>query len=225
MEKKTYHNLEIVRLTNLFVGFCYVTGITLACFSYGHTTVINRKVKTTQFTDTFTYDDESREDKIKTPTKITESTQKSSVIDLNDSLVTVDKEVVSDVVVDNIDLGLNKGDTTVIVSDPDISIDIVEDYPDIEAEFIGGDWSRYLLSELRYPEYSLEVGEQGIVYVSFVVDIDGSISDVTVIKSVSSEIDREAKRVIRLSPKWSPGKVRGKPVKTRMVIPINFQIG
>lgn len=233
MEAKSYYNLERVRLGNLMVGFCYISGITLACFSYGYNEPIKEKVKSYNSNESFNivYRDKDiekpKEDILSKPIV---STQKDPEIDLNDSLVFSDNK--DGVVTDNkgdLDLGLPVGDSTYIVTDNnviDVVVDVVEDYPDIEAEFIGGDkaWTEYLIGELKYPDYSLELGEQGVVYLSFVVDIDGTVSDVKVLKSVSVYIDREAKRVIQSSPKWKPGSVRGKSVKTRMNIPIHFSI-
>lgn len=137
----------------------------------------------------------------------------------------------SPVVDDNpvVDLGLPKGDTTVIVNVNPIPVvvpDKVEDFPDVEAEFYGGyeAWKNYLLKELKYPEIAIENEDQGTVYVQFVIETDGSIGDVKVTKGVSFEIDREAKRVIKNSPKWIPGRTNKANVRTRLNIPIKFNI-
>ena len=122
-----------------------------------------------------------------------------------------------------------KGDTTVIVNVdpvPVVTPDKIEDFPDVDAEFPGGyeEWKKYLLDELKYPELAIENGDQGTVYVVFIIENDGSIGDVKVTKGVSYEIDREARRVIKNSPKWIPGRINKTNVRSRLNIPINFEI-
>ena len=67
------------------------------------------------------------------------------------------------------------------------------------------------------------MGIQGRVAVTFVVERDGSIDSIKVVKKVSPELDREALRVIRLMPKWNPGKQNGKTVRTKYTIPVIFK--
>lgn len=231
MEKKSYHNLEKTRFVNLMVGFCYVSGIVLATFSYGKTEEVKQKYRTSSFDNSNLYAELKEKPKeveqLKEKPKPQQSTQKETTVDLNNEIKP--NENTNKTVEDKpfVDLGLQKGDTTLIVKSdpvPVITPDKVEDYPDVEAEFPGGyeEWKKYLLSELKYPEISLEMGNQGIVYVTFVIEIDGSVSDVKVLKGVSFDIDREAKRVIRNSPKWIPGRVAKSNVRTRLSIPINF---
>lgn len=231
MEKKSYHNLEKTRFVNLMVGFCYASGIVLATFSYGKTEEVKQKYKTSSFDNSNLYAELKEKPKeIEQPKEKPQpqqSTQKETTVDLNNEIkpnqntnTTIEDKPV-------VDLGLPKGDTTLIVKSdpvPVITPDKVEDYPDVEAEFPGGyeEWKKYLLGELKYPDISLEMGDQGIVYISFVIEIDGSVSDVKVLKGVSFDIDREAKRVIRNSPKWIPGRIAKSNVRTRLSIPINF---
>ncbi len=75
-----------------------------------------------------------------------------------------------------------------------------------------------------YPQTSLEMNEQGRVFLDFVVERDGSISNIKVVRGVSPDLDREAKRVIGRMPNWIPGKVSGRAVRTRCRMPINFQL-
>ena len=67
-------------------------------------------------------------------------------------------------------------------------------------------------------------GIEGKVYIQFVVEKDGSIADVKVMRGVCEELDAEAVRVIKAMPKWKPGEQEGKPVRTTMMLPINFKI-
>jgi TonB family protein len=83
----------------------------------------------------------------------------------------------------------------------------------------------YVQKELKYPEQAKNQGIEGRVFVQFVVDRDGSITDVQTIRGIGGGCDEEAVRVIANSPKWVPGKQRGETVKVRMILPITFSIG
>src|SRR5690606_28388713 len=83
----------------------------------------------------------------------------------------------------------------------------------------------YVKKELKYPAQARRMGIEGKVYVQFVVDKDGSITEVTAIKGIGAGCDEEAVRVLEGAPKWSPGKQRGRAVKGRMILPITFKLG
>ena len=104
--------------------------------------------------------------------------------------------------------------------------EIIE-FPDVEAEFIGGAQAmmKYIQQNIQYPPTSIEMNEQGKVYLSFVVESDGSISNISIERGVSIDIDKEAKRIVRNMPKWSPGESNGKKARTRCRVQINFQLG
>ena len=98
---------------------------------------------------------------------------------------------------------------------------IVEDMPDFQG---GGQdaFRRYIAENLRYPQIAAENGIQGRVFVQFVVNADGSVSDATVVRGVDPSLDREALRVVMSSPRWTPGRQRGQPVRVAFTFPINF---
>lgn len=97
---------------------------------------------------------------------------------------------------------------------------IVEKMP----EFPGGDAEimKFLGQNVRYPVIAQENGIQGRVICQFVVNRDGSISDVKVVRGVDSSLDTEAMRVINAMPKWTPGMQRGKAVRVQFTLPVNF---
>lgn len=97
---------------------------------------------------------------------------------------------------------------------------IVEEMP----EFPGGENAlrSYIAKSIKYPIIAQENGIQGKVYVSFVVDKDGGISDAKIVRNVDPSLDKEALRVINSLPKWKPGKQRGKPVRVAYTVPISF---
>jgi TonB family protein len=82
----------------------------------------------------------------------------------------------------------------------------------------------FLAKNISYPKDAREAGVQGKVFVSFIVEPDGSLSDLNVVKGVNELLDAEALRVVKLSPKWTPGKHEGVVVRQKMVLPINFAI-
>lgn len=84
---------------------------------------------------------------------------------------------------------------------------------------------KFVRKNLKYPSQARRMGIEGKVYVQFVVDKDGSITDVKSVKGIGAGCDEEAVRVITRSPRWNPPKQRGKPVKQRIILPITFQLG
>jgi periplasmic protein TonB len=87
-----------------------------------------------------------------------------------------------------------------------------------------GAFYKYVQKKMKYPSQARRMGIEGKVFVQFVVGKDGAITDVKVIRGVGAGCDEEAIRVIKSSPKWAPGKQRGKAVKVRMVLPITFKL-
>ena len=122
----------------------------------------------------------------------------------------------------------NAIDDGVILDDEEefVEEEVIE-FPDVEAEFIGGPQAliKYIQTIIQYPPTSIEMNEQGRVYLSFVVEADGSITNVAVERGVSPDLDREAIRVVRSMPNWIPGETKGKKSRTRCRLPINFQLG
>jgi TonB family protein len=99
---------------------------------------------------------------------------------------------------------------------------VVEEMP----EYPGGDKARinFLVAQLRYPQVAKESGIQGTVYVSFIVESDGSVSNVRVLMGVGGGLDEESVRVVKLMPKWIPGKCDGTPVRVQFNMPIRFTL-
>ena len=93
-------------------------------------------------------------------------------------------------------------------------------------QFVGGTnaFAKLLLENLKYPDGARKNKIQGNVYLSFAVEINGNLSDFKIVKSVDEELDAEALRVIKLSPKWTPAMKKGKPVRSFYSIPISFQL-
>jgi protein TonB len=99
---------------------------------------------------------------------------------------------------------------------------IVEQMP----EFPGGEAAlrQYIAKNIKYPVTAQEMGIQGKVYVTFVVDSGGNVTKASIARGIDSALDKEALRVINTLPKWTPGKQRGKPVSVSYTVPINFTL-
>jgi protein TonB len=146
-------------------------------------------------------------------------------------------DVVDKLVIDNpiTPMMESKGTTDVITSDgeglvPPIVPTIIEppkiiDIAEVMPEFEGGQKALYkfLRKTLHYPTISKNIGEEGTVFVRFIIDATGIVTGIEILKGVSAALDKEASRVISLMPHWKPGKQHGEPVNVRMVIPIKFE--
>ncbi len=100
----------------------------------------------------------------------------------------------------------------------------IVDYPDVEAKYPGGEeaMKTFLANNIRYPEIAMENGDQGKVYIKFIVEKNGSISEIEILRGVSSAIDAESKRVISIMPNWEPAQANGEFVRAYCRIPINY---
>jgi protein TonB len=99
---------------------------------------------------------------------------------------------------------------------------IVEEMP----AYPGGDQKlmEYVAKNIKYPQIARETGIQGRVFVGFVVEPDGSVSNVKVLRGIGGGCDEEAVRVVKSMPKWKPGKQRGKAVRVSYMLPVNFKL-
>jgi protein TonB len=119
-------------------------------------------------------------------------------------------------------------DFTSMMGDDDEEIEeeevfyIVEDMPTFNGGEPATEFRKYIAQNLQYPEIAAENGVSGRVIVQFAVDKTGKVVDARIVRSVDSALDKEAVRVVMSSPKWTPGKQRGKAVKVLFTFPINF---
>ena len=104
--------------------------------------------------------------------------------------------------------------------------DMVFDVVEVMPQFPGGQIAmlQYLMKNIKYPEQAVKEGIQGRVTVRFIVEKDGSISDVKPVLSVHPLLNKEAVRVVESMPKWTPGKQNGKPVRVRFNLPVMFKL-
>ncbi|GAA0879533.1 hypothetical protein GCM10009119_25010 [Algoriphagus jejuensis] len=114
------------------------------------------------------------------------------------------------------------------LEDPPI-VEVAEeiwDFTEVRAEFQGGmdAWYKYLRNNLAYPKLAQRTGVQGTVLVRFVINTDGSIQDVEVVRPVDPALDKAAADVILNSPPWKAARHQGKAVRFRMTMPIKFKL-
>ena len=110
-----------------------------------------------------------------------------------------------------------------VVEEEAIPFQLVEEKP----SFQGGDanqFSKWVNSKLEYPEIAKENGVQGRVTLQFTVEKDGSVTKVKVLRGVDPSLDKEAVRVVSMSPKWKPGKQRDRAVPVTYTFPVIFQL-
>lgn len=136
--------------------------------------------------------------------------------------VSINAEVDEKVPVEDFKIGLPKQEDESEIQEHEI-FQVVENAP----SFPGGDLARmrFLQNNIKYPQMAKERGIQGTVYVTFVVERNGEVTDVKILKGIGGGCDEEALRVVRNMPKWEPGKQRGKPVRVQFNLPLKFSLG
>lgn len=102
----------------------------------------------------------------------------------------------------------------------------ISDFPDKEAEFNGGmlAMQKWISENIEYPKEALVMNEQGRVYLGFIIETNGEISTIEIVRGVSESLDEEAIRVVESMPAWIPAEASGKRVRTRVRLPINFTL-
>ena len=223
-KKSKEADIEQIRSSLFMGGLIFVSGIVLAAFTFQTVNGGNELDNLNEKTANNVYTQEEKQEEtpppaatpqVNVPPPVTENIIKEENTDKEP--VTVVEVIPPDVVI--------KIDEEVIIGVV-IEEEIIE-FPDVEAEFIGGAQAlmKYIQTNIQYPPTSIEMNEQGKVYLSFVVEPDGSISNVVVERGVSPDLDKEAKRVVRSMPNWKPGESKAKKSRTRCRLPINFQLG
>ncbi len=121
------------------------------------------------------------------------------------------------------------GETSIInrvTSEPVVKKEDYILFPSQMPEYVGGTLAMmtFLGENINYPRHALDIGIEGTVYVSFIINTDGSISDATVVKGIGFGCDEEAVRAIMSMKKWLPGKQNATPVRVKTTIPIKFEL-
>ncbi len=223
MEPKKNKNSDSNQFRHSFflVGLNYVAGITLAAFSYQQLVTEDNNQKGNRFNGISTVEEVEKEvpPKIEIPkSPLEKSAQKE--LNLTDSIITIDNRNIEDTATRIILINIDDPITPIITI-----VEPVVDFPDIEASFNGGEaaMQQWMQQNLNYPEISIERGDKGKVYLKFIVEKDGSITNVEIIQGISRELDNEAKRLIRTMPEWVAGETKGLKVRSSFTMPIYFE--
>ncbi len=216
LKKSNDANIEKLRIPITLMGLLFVGGLVLASFSY-----------TTVEGDNSTKDKEKVVSQIRFEEEVVAPPPADTPPPTVDAEPPIDEEIIEKE-------NEEKEPETQIPApppplppakkeEPKIEVEFVE-FPDKDALFPGGAaaMQRWIAENVEYPQVAREMGDQGLVYVSFIVEGDGSITDIKISRGVSDELDKEAKRVIRKMPNWEPAENGGKAVKTRCSLPIRF---
>lgn len=218
-------NLENKRPTWLLVGYVTVLAFIFVAFEWTRDVRVDTSGRITE--NVFEQDMEiplTRQPEV-TPPPPPQVTPINDVLTIIDDDATAEEtnfasleETGEDVVIKHIPVTV---DEEVVVED-DIFV-VVEENPQFPNGGTAG-LLQYLGKNIKYPTIPQENGTQGRVTVQFVVNKDGSIVDVKVIRGVDPYLDKEAVRVISTMPKWIPGKQRGVPVRCKFTVPVTFKL-
>lgn len=234
MERKKNSGFDLERKRTVFfqIGLLTVSSFTLAAFTYRNPI---ERVTITKDTDyqIVEYHEANIEEAEETKLEITPNQsqqQQQTSIDLNvlpdeHSKTKTNTGDLPDPKLGFQDLGYPFNDFVVIGGDPEFDDEIFE-HTDLDARYVGGhgEMVKYINNVIKYPEISQQFGEQGTVFVSFVVEKDGSVTNVEIERGVSADLDKEAKRIVRSFPDWLPGEYQFKKVRTRVRLPIHFEL-
>jgi protein TonB len=216
MKKNPKFNSDKMRGSFTAISLSFTAGIVLAAFTYGN-------VNTEKQTISHTFDNEDFEYEYVEEEVVNNTPPPPRVV----LPVEIPEEIEE---VENIEIPPTAQVTP--PKPPPIKISVVEvappivDFPDEDAEFPGGAAAmmKWINDNISYPETSIEMNEQGRVFLQFVVEKDGTITNVKVDRGISLDLDKEARRVIRSMPNWIPGEIGGRSIRARCRLPINFQL-
>ena len=227
VKKSEKANLENRKLLFTEIGFVISLLVVLGAFSW-----TSKEKTTTVFEDVTTELIEEEiipitQEETPPPPEAPKIPVLSDQIDIVDDDIQVEDDMFMNLE-DNANLGVEIMDYVETVEEEEVEeeaipFQLVEEKP----KFKGGDaneFSKWVNSNLVYPEIAKENGVQGRVTLQFTVNVDGSVTNVKVLRGVDSLLDKEAVRVVLNSAKWTPGKQRDRAVKVTYTFPVIFQL-
>lgn len=233
-KKTKLSDFETIRSTNFFVGLLTISGLSLAAFTYsneGEITAEKKRIKPIEI-EYMVIEEKPVElpkiqllDKQKQPEKQQEAT--INIQRTVDERIAASKNTTTEIKTEVTLSGIDKKFDIAIKNEVVIEIDpeIVES-PTIDAKF-QGDYPammKFISKNIKYPTEAIEMEEEGVVFVSFVVEKNGSITNVAAVNKVFQCLEREAIRLVKSFPVWIPGEVNLQKVRTRVQLPIRFEL-
>ena len=224
LKKSPKASLEDKTFTYVLIGFVFVLSVCYVALEWTEKEVTKYEVADTDFLI---------EDEI----EIQQTTQETPPPPPPPEIQTVEELVIvdDDKEVESVEINTEDDKDQEIViqapvevkQDAEEDVDVVFVVVETMPEFPGGQQAlfKYLSENVKYPVIAQENGIQGRVICQFVVNKDGAIVEVEVVRSGGDpSLDKEAVRVIKSMPKWKPGKQRGKPVRVKYTVPVNFRL-
>ena len=220
LKKNPQASLEDKKLTYVLIGLVFVLSICYVAFEWTEKEVTKYEVVDTEFL----FEDEIDIQQTTQETPPPPAVQEVEVLNV----------VEDDVEVEEIQIQTEDDKDVEVVIAPPVEAPVEEEEEEVifvvvesMPEFPGGQQAmmRYIAENIKYPVIAQENGIQGRVICQFVVEKDGKVSDIQVVRSSGeASLDKEAQRVIGSMPKWKPGKQRGKPVRVKYTLPVNFRL-
>jgi len=221
LKKNPSASLEDKKFTYVLLGFVFVLSVCYVALEWTEKEVTKYEVADSEFAfeEEIDIQQTSQETPPPPPPPAVQEVEVLNVVE-------------DDVETEEIEINTEDDKTEVVIQAPveiqeeeeedNVVFVIVEQKP----EFPGGDAAlmKYIAENIKYPVIAQENGIQGRVICQFVVNKDGSIVDINVVRSVDPSLDKEAIRVIKSMPKWKPGKQRGKAVRVKFTLPIVFRL-
>jgi protein TonB len=233
-KKTKINDFEAMRSTNFFVGLLTMGGLSLAAFTYSNESEITaekKKVKPIEIEYMVTEEKTVEMPKIKFPNQQKQpEKQQEATINIQrtvDETISASKNSTTEIKTEVTVGGIDKKFDVEIKNEVIVEVDpeIVET-PTIDAKF-QGDYPammKFIGKNLKYPIEAIEMEEAGVVFVSFVVEKNGSITNVATVNKVSPSLEKEAIRLVRSFPTWIPGEMNLQKVRTRVQLPIRFEL-
>jgi periplasmic protein TonB len=232
-KKNSRYDLERKRTALFAMGLLVAGSFTLAAFTYDSPVLSIEKEKREHQHSEITYQlEETPKDEViekKTQDRHEDQDQSETTVDAD--AAASDDIAVSDNTDDQVDAKVGSKDIDFKIGDDFFDVDDLDaeifDWVDQDAHFVGDRpaMNAFIQNNINYPQQAIELGIQGKVYVSFVVEKDGTITNVQIEKTDDKIFDREAKRIVRSFPQWVPAELKAKKVRTRVRLPIVFTLG
>lgn len=226
-KKSDKANLENFKSIFFQIGLVFALGIVIFAFEWKSYDVEEEDVQITQVVqEVEEMVIQTKQDEPPPPPEETQQ-QETTEFEIVDDDVELENEF-------NIDNFVNTTNVDVIV--PKIEVEDTEEELEEEAEifivvespaqFEGGEaaLNKFLAENIKYPQQARSTGTQGRVWITFVVELDGSLTDIKVLRDIGSGCGEEAIRVVKMMPKWTPAQQRGKKVRQQFNLPVDFKL-
>jgi protein TonB len=232
IEKKDSRvNLEKNRMTIFGIGLLAAGSFTLAAFTYTSPLEVEQaKIASAQTVVSYEIQQEDAPDE--KPEEVVEEVLQDEPVLQTEALEELSENMESkENSKESNDASATSGNQKRIKGPEKVSFGIrkvepaIIEHPDVEASYVGGTGAmmKFIQTQVEYPDYCQAIGEGGKVYVQFVVERDGSVSNVKAMgKELCPDLKTEAERIVKSFPNWIPGELKGKYVRTYVRLPITF---